>query len=286
MTNQSIQSLLSRELYTGGADIITHRTLTEILKLNNECDGSDQWRNQIVAVSDMLYELSNGLSVLHVVVLAIIEDHWESLDVSWRMAYNNDFLAFCYQKYQRKPSTIRADLRAVRTFLLGNSAVVPFGTIEMPKRNQAGLIEKDDTGKIITEQVEWDVTKTTLPKLKLAVPLLEQGKMDDKTWSMLMDDHISSSQMYQKVSETHENDTHPLQMEIRFRLEGPMLVAYENGNESVLGELDFSTYYDEPYSLKHRAMDRLLAQLGLTLDEHVTLYRRTEDTNNDYYNDH
>ncbi len=284
MTDQSIQQLLSRSLYQGGAQIITKRTLQELLRFNEKFDGSIQWRDEIVAISDTIYELGNGLSVVQVVIWAMIEDHWKEFSQEWRNMWDDDFLVFVYRRYGRKPNTVRADLRAVRIFLLDERAAAPFGTVEVPKRDQTGAIVKDEaTGKCLTERIEWDVTKTSLPKLKVAVPLVEQGKMTPQTWGMLADDHISSSQMVKTIYEVTDGDPHPPQLNIRFRLQGPVLVAYQNGNEVELGELNWESYYEEPYSFKHRALDKLMELLGLTLDEHLSLYLESEKQANGYY---
>lgn len=281
MTDQSIQQLLSKSLFTEGADLVIKRTLKELRWFNTSFQPES--RDQLVAICDTFKEMGEGLSVLHVATLAMIEDHWQEFDQSWRDMWNDDFLVFVYRRYGRKPNTVRADLRAVRIFLLNDKAAAPFGTVEIPRRDVTGAILKDDTGKCLTEQVEWDVTKASLPKLKVAVPLLEQGKMTAQTWSLLADEHVSSSQMVKTVYDIHEDDPHPPQLQIRFRLEGPVLVAYQNGTEAELGELNWEGYEENAYSFKHRAMDKLMELLGLTLDEMVTLYREREEQHNGYY---
>lgn len=283
----SLQEYLSRQLFTGGADLITKRVLKDILKFNQSFGFGDatQWRDQLVAITDMIHQLGNGLSVIEAVLLAIMEDRWQQFDIEWRNMYQDDFEVYVWRKYQRKPGTIRADLRAVRIFLLNDKAVKPFGTLELPKRDITGEILKDDNGKLLTERVEWDPTQTTLAKLKVAVPLVEQNKITPKVWSMLADDHVSSSQMVKTIYTETQDDPHPPQLVIKYRLQGPVLVAYENGNEVEICELNFEQYYEEPYSLKHRALDKLMAALGLTLDEHVTLYKEAEEINNGYYSD-
>jgi len=283
--DRSIQEILSRSLYSQGADLLTKRTLQELLKFNHEFDGSIQARDQLVAICDTIYELGNGLTVIHAVILAMIEDHWQEFDQAWRETFNNDFITFVWKRYHRKPNTIRADLRAVRTFLLNDKAVKPFGTIEVPKRNLCGELEKDDTGRCLTQRVEWDPTKSSLAKLKVALPLVENNKMTDKTWALLADDKVSSSQMIRTVYAEHVDSPNPPQLTIQFRMEGPVLTAYQNGNECELGELNWDDYYEDPYSFKHRAMDKLMELLGLTLDENVTLYKESEKQHNDYYHD-
>lgn len=285
MENTNLQNYLSKQLFVGGAELVTKRVLNDVLRLNREFDGSTQWRDQLVSVLDMIHQLGRGLSVIEGVLLAIVEDRWKDFDVEWRQMYSGDFEVFVWRKYGIKPGTLRADLRAVRIFLLDDKAVKPFGSLEVPRRDVTGQIVKDDTGKSLTQRVEWDPTQTSLAKLKAAVPLAVQGKMTANVWSMMADSHISSSQMVKTIYQSTQDDPNPPQLCIRFRLQGPVLVAYENGNEISLGELDWQGYYEEPYSLKHRAMDKLMSALGLTLDEHLTMYKETEDNNNGYYTD-
>ena len=282
--DRSIQEILSKSLYSSGASLLTKRTLHELLKFNRDFEDTVEWRDQMIAISDSIYDLGKGLSVIHGVCLAIIEDHWEDLDLEWRKMYQNDFLTFVWKKYNRKPNTVRADLRAIRVFILDNDVAKPFGVIKVPKRDECGEIVRNDVGEVITQEVEWDPLKSTLPKLKAAVPLVEQGAMTKDTWSMMYDDKISSSKMIEAIYEVSDSSNPPPQLGIKFRMEGPILVAYENGNQEIdLGELDWSGYYEEPYSLKHRALDKMIDLLGMTLDENVTLYRSREEDNDAYY---
>lgn len=283
--DQNIQEILSKSIYSQGADLLTKRTLFEICQFNSRFDGSAEWQDQVLALADTFHRLGQGISVIYMVVLAIIEDRWEELDYNWRSYFDDDFYVFVFKKYGRKPKTVNADLRAVRTFVLGSPVAKPFGTVEIPKRTVSGDIEKNDQGEPVTQLVEWDPLQTDLAKLKVAVPLVEQGKMDRKTWSMIMDDKVSSSEMVKRIYENNKDEPHPPQLGIKYRMEGPILVAYENGTDEVeLGELDWEGYYGDPYSLKHRAMDKLMELLGITLDELVTMYRAKE-TENAYYHD-
>ena len=281
--DRNVKEILSRALYKQGAELVTKRVLSDVLKFNNSFEPTVAWRDECISILDTIHGLGNGLSVIEAVLLAMVEEHWAELDEEWRAQYDGDFCTFAFRRYSRRPSTIRADLRAVRVFLLNNETAKPFGMIEVPQRDEAGQIVKDDSGKALTAQVEWDPTKTSLAKLKAAVPLAEQGKMTKQMWSMMSDEHVSSSQMIKTIYEINEQDDRPIQMALRFRLEGPVLVAYENGNEAEIGELNWQGYYEDAYGLKHRAMDKLMEMLGITLDEHVTMIRDTERLNDDYY---
>ena len=206
--DRNIQEILSRSVYSKGADLLTKRTLFQIIDFNQHFDASIDWRDQAVGLADTFHELGQRILVLHMVVLAIIEDHWEDLDQDWRDCFNDDFLTFAYKKYNRRPKTVRADLRAVRVFVLNSKTAKPFGTVEIPARTLSGEVRRDDQGEMVTEHVEWDPLKTDLAKLKVAVPLVEQGKMTDKTWGMIMDEKVSSSDMIKQIYKDTEDDPH------------------------------------------------------------------------------
>lgn len=283
--DRNVKEILGRALYTQGSELITKRVLSDVLRFNSTFEPTVAWRDECISILDTIHGLGNGLSVIEAVLLAIVEDHWAELDEEWKAQYGGDFLTLAFRRYSRRPSTIRSDLRAVRVFLLNNNTVKPFGMIDVPMRDVSGQIQKDENGRALTTQVEWDPTKSTLAKLKVAVPLAEQGKMTRQLWTMMSDDHVSSSQMVKSVYEVNEQADRPIQLSLRFRMEGPVLVAYENGNEAEIGELNWQGYFEDSYGLKHRALDKLMEMLGITLDEHVTMIRESEELNDVYYSD-
>lgn len=259
------------DLFTG--EPVIERVIHEITQWDHNFEPeSGEWLQKILDLLSLVQGVRRGLSTAEAYIFYILEKRWEELPIDFRNQYHDDFETWVFQVHQRSPMTLRADLRAIRVFMIDGP--IPGGAVRIPERNRLGQVLKDETGGIQYRHIRWNPVHVSLSKLKIAAGAAEQKRLSSEDWSLLADEsvgpqellhHLSGngggrSKKFQSEDGQHNQSTYQF---MQFSLEGQLLCVREGNVVQVLGELYFSDYYNDPYSLSRRALDHLLGALGI-----------------------
>lgn len=247
------------------ARAVRDKALAEINQLNTKFVAHDaEWTSKIHSTNVYLTAAQKGLSNAQLYSLAITRQRWESLDLNFRVQYNNDFWFYACLMTGRQMQRLQELIGAIEVFVLEETK--PLGTVPVPKRNEKGSVVPNEV-----EYRQFDPLEIDPGKLATLRSVAAKGQMTEKLWSMLVDEQISITEINLELmggnggGKGGGTDT-----SLKFYLEGPFLLAQEDGVTVMLGELDcWDTYYDDPHSLEHKAIKRLCAMLNLKLDEEV-----------------
>lgn len=245
------------------AATLTKNLLHEIQSVNSKAEeSSPAWISNMVDILRFCVEAGEGLGIGAVYTLYLIKEGWDKLPLEFRKQYDFQFNILVYRETNIKPETLDNKFRAVKTYIVEGKR--PFGTVEIPKRDQFNNPVIVD-GEIVTEQFEWDVTKVPMTKLQVMRPLVERNEITSNQWAMLADPGIKVSQLHSEIYRREKpSDPDPSLM---FKLYGDVIVAQEFGQEAVVGRLDFSQYGDN--ELVTNAIKHLMRCLSIKMDEEV-----------------
>jgi len=258
-----INLTLSNNIASQEANVLTRNLLHEIQKVEEKFQPQDKkWADETLNVLRFCVGAGNGLSLGTIYTLYIYKTHWDDLPIEFRREYNYQFNMLVVRETPVKPETLDNYFRTVKTYIVEGKK--PFGTIEVPKRDQyRNLIVED--GEIITEQKEFDPLEIPITKLTLMRSAVENNEMTDKRWSMLVDPDVRTSEIQAELYKRDDpGDPDP---SMQYKLMGDVIIAQELGKEVVIGRLDFSQYGDN--ELVTNAIKHLLRCLGVKPDMDV-----------------
>lgn len=220
-------------------------------------------------------------STAQALAVAYVERHWNQLPLSFRKQFNLDFYRWACADTGKSATTIDNHLRAVKTFFF--DGIAPGLSVDIPRRDPNKKVVLDpNTGKPVMEAKLWNPMIPPISKLVLARSKAVNGELNAKQWAMLMDDGVTFDQLQVEMSKGGGSRGGG---GIRFRLEGTGLYAVEGNQTAPIGELSFKDFYENPDSLEHRALSRMLLMLGVNLDEQLILREEAKKAIDDAYKD-
>lgn len=272
--------IINQQLAEDVAGAVTTKILSDLTQMDESFERfSDEWADRMDKTLIYVSRAREGLSTAQAYALAIIKRRWDEFPLSFRVQYNGDFWLYACLRTGRQMRRLELLVDAAEIFLI--EEIKPFGSVEVPVR--------DDTGKVIDGKVEykeWKPEDVPLNKLVLVKDRAKNNQMTPELWSMIMDNVITPTEVQSELLGVGKGILpKAADHTMRFRFEGPTLVASENGISIALGEFDcWDQYYNDPSSLEHRALKRMIAVLGIRMDDEIILNTALkEKRTNGYY---
>lgn len=272
------------DLSKAGPEAVIERILKTMKRLDDtfpydELEGKEErtqeWIANLRRYIGFCTEAKEKFSTAEAVGLAYMKRHWDQLPLSFRKKFNMDFYVWACAVTKNTASTIDNHLRAVETFFF--DGIAPKLSIEVPVRDANKKIVIDpDTGKPKTEIKKWNPLIPPISKLVLARSKAVNNGLTRQHWAMLMDDGCTWEQFQIEMSKGGGGGAGGNGAGIHYRLEGTGLYAVEDAKSVAVGELSFKDYYENPDSLTHRAINRLMLMLGINLDEQLILRQQAK----------
>jgi hypothetical protein len=268
------------------AEATLHRALHELRILDKkfptdpdlvpgECQDWFKTMQNMVAYTGQVEE---GFSTLRAYALTCIKHHWDDLPQATRQIFNNDFFKFAVKQTGKSPVTIENHIRAIETFYFDTKKLPKSVNVPVRDNNQSVMV--DPKGNPKTEFREFDALKVPISKLVLVRSRAEKETMTADLWSMVADPGCSWEQLQLAVSKGGGGEG-----EIKFRVEGPFLVAVEGNTSTVLGELEcWYAYYNDKSSLAHRALAKIITALSIQMDEETIRKEELKGETENAYN--
>jgi len=259
------------------ATIITQRVIDgEVLPPLPEVI-TDEWFLEVDQAIKLSSSLAEGFRLVFATQLARVQSVWDDLSLSIRKQYDLDFKNYATSRAPNYSwSTIDNWIRAARTYVI--EAKLPFKTVEVPERDELGHPVYEN-GKVLTREEKVNPYRIPISKLVVARSLADKGQLDanPQVLEKLVDDYYSVEDLRAEIFSPRSKEV-GIDLELRFKLVGPTLLAARNGDEVVLVDDDgfnWLSYYDEDredHELVKLALDRLMRCLNI-----VTLKKDNEE---------
>jgi hypothetical protein len=253
------------------ARVAVLKIITELSDHNEKFEPqSTDWVTHLDHSIVFMTAAKRGLTTAQLYGLAIVKQHWNELPLDWRLPYNNDFWFYACLRSGRQQNRLEDLISAVEVFML--EGVKPFEAVPVPKRNQYGGIIPGEF-----EFREFDPLEIDLGKLFAVKSRAVNDQMTEKLWSMLVDPQITVTELQlELMGGTTQGSSSP-DTSMKFRMDGPVLVVQEGAFTAELGEITaWDAYYENKDSLESRGIRRLMAVLGIKLDEEILLEKALE----------
>lgn len=202
------------------------------------------------------------------VTLYFVMAYWNSLPYAFRSRFRNSFWVYAKHKTGKEQSTIDNHIRAVRTFLVDK--VQPSGRqVKIPKRDENKQIVAGEDAWQNGEVREWNPASIPIAKMIAATSRANNGTMDEKLWA-LMADPDCNWETFQLAIQGKGGGGDDGSMS--FWMAGPYLFAREGKQEAFLADtsIPHDAVEGNAYSLRARALKRILVMLGVKMDEMET----------------
>jgi hypothetical protein len=270
-----------------GADATTKRLFHEITQLGEKIpDELAEQQTWLKTMEDMLrfcLREEEGFVKGQIVLLHYLEKAWPTLPEETRKAYKNNFWNYAEIRTNKDRGTLQNHLRAIRAFFI--EGIAPNHSLQLPERDAQKRPVRAEEGGIALKVVPWNPVSVPLSKLVAITAKAKSGKMTDKLWTMAQDDGVTWEQL-QLAMTTKGTPGSGSDPNMKFLLEGEFLLVTEGDDEAQLGVLHgWDQYYDNPDCLHTRALKRLIALLGILMDEEVLRRAEVKGRNQDVYPD-
>ncbi|HMN10758.1 MAG TPA: hypothetical protein PKD55_00370 [Bellilinea sp.] len=270
MSNLDIfRGLNLSDLSSQGAVAMVRRVTETLHRLPDLTpENQKEWTDNLLSLLRMAVGVKKGVTIIEAHTLWLFKKNWDSLDYEFRSRYDMQFDVFAQRETDGLSiDTIENYMRAARVFL--EEGYKPDGPVEVPVRDEEGNLITEN-GRPKMKEVAWDPTQADITKLVLLTSLARTGQLDNERslLSMAMDSKATVSQMRLALYGAPGADKEP-NYDLRFRLEGPMLVVSQNGRSAPVAEFLFDEY--ETDELVKQGIDRLLSMLSIRKDEQIIL---------------
>lgn len=279
-------SILSKNVAL--ADVTVRRLVNEVLNMDSQFPSEPDekpkecilWLDQMKEVLVFCDRAKEGFAYAIAVDLALVHKRWPLLPQEYRNKYHDDFFVYATRQTGKARGTIENHIRAVDTFFF--KGIKPSGLIEVPIRDEdKKVILENGTPK--TQAVEFDSFSVPLGKMILLRSKAEAGLMTKKDWQMLIDPGISWDHLNTALQTGGGSGNGDSVKGIVYRIEGPYLTATEYNQTVEIAEFNWEAYYADEDSFVHRAINRALLGLGISLDEKVIENKRIRKEVSDAY---
>lgn len=256
--------------------ISTLKSLPELTEENRT-----QWTQHMLSLLRMAVGVKRGVSIIEAHTLWLFKKNWNELDLDFRKQYGLQFETFALKETGGELSidTIENYMRAAKVFIEDN--YTPGVPIKIPERDERGEPVMGEDNRPIMREVSWDPTRTDISKLVLLTPLARSRDLDNqpKLLALAMDPGATVSQLRMALYSPEGDGP---DYNLRFRLEGPLLVVVQNGRSAPIGEF----YFNDDDDLAQQGINRILRMLNVSTDEKILLaMKQRSDLNLVYFVD-
>lgn len=226
---------------------------------------TENWLLTLLETLQFTISIESGFMLAKVTILTVIKDRWDDLPFQARRDLGYDFKTFAKLWTGGKASsTIDQYTQTAKTWVIDG-----FGKgrqVEINERAADGKPIIED-GKIKTKLVEFEPYAVDYSKLMIMNARARKNDLTDKHWEMLCDPFYTCDDLRMENATPSANGN---DYQLRYRMEGPLLSAFKNGESAPIGELNWEEY--ETNELVKDAIDHLLAVLNVPMDEDI-IYR-------------
>lgn len=270
-----------------GADATTRRLFHEITQLGeNIPDELKEQQSWLRTMEDMLQfclREEEGFVKGQIVLLHYLEQAWPTLPEETRKIYKNNFWNYAEIRTNKDRGTLQNHLRAIRAFFI--EGIAPKHSLQLPERDEQKRPVRSEDGGVALKVVPWNPVSVPLSKLVAITAKAKSGKMTDKLWTMTQDNGVTWEELQLAMSSKSGSGSGS-DPNMKFVLAGEFLLVTEGEEESQLGVISgWDHYYNDPDCLQTRALKRLIALLGILMDEEVLRKAELKNRNKDVYPD-
>lgn len=248
-----MDELITQELTTVKA--ATDRMLSDVSQLVTE--KPEGWETKLENIVDFSTTVSDSMDKIIYYTLDIIFHAWDDFPEAFRDKYNDNFYEFASRKTDGLAAgTITNYMSTARAFF-GENKVEIFRSINVPVRDNAkNIVLDEDTGKPVTETLQWNPSVPSIAKLAVCAPLARSGELADnpELLTLLMDSGATVQDVKRTIYTGNGGST------FHYELIGGMIIASEEDWSCELAEIDWEVLVDEEAV---KAMINMLSRLGI-----------------------